>query len=138
MERNQLAELLDGPGLAGSACRHALLNGAAFLIWEGSAAADRMVPAYERRQRRAAANGTATLGFPEALDALTAMGRQQLRLGQVTLLDHTYRFMLFLAGDLHAVVACLGIQSDRQTPPVEPLDASIPVPAVAGRDGSPE
>jgi hypothetical protein len=113
VERNQLAELLDGPGLAGSACRHALLNGAAFLIWDGSAAADRMIPAYERRQRRAAAEGKATLGFPEALVALTAMGKEQLRLGQVTLLDHTYRFTLFLAADLHAVVACLGIESDR-------------------------
>jgi hypothetical protein len=40
------------------------------------------------------------------------MGRHELRLGQVTLLDHTYRFTLFLAADLHAVVACLGIESD--------------------------
>jgi hypothetical protein len=113
VERNQLAELLDGPGLAGSACRHALLNGAAFVIWDGSAAADSMIPAYERRQRRAAADGKATLGFAEGLVALTAMGRQQLRLGQVTLLDQTYRFMLFLAADLQTVVACLGIESDR-------------------------
>ena len=113
MERDQLVELLDGPGDAGSACRHALLDGAAFLVWEGSAAADRMIPAYERRQRRAAAEGMATLGFSEALVALRAMGTQQLRLGQVALLDNTYRFMLFLAADLSAVVACLGIESDR-------------------------
>jgi len=113
MERNQLAELLDGPGYADCACRHALLHGAAFLVWKGSAAADRMVPAYERRRRRAAAEGMATLGFPEALLVLRALGTQQVRLGQVTLLDNTYRFMLFLAADLSAVVACLGIESDR-------------------------
>jgi hypothetical protein len=113
MERDQLVELLDGPGDAGSACRHALIDGAAFLVWQGSAAADRMVPAYERRLRRAAAEGMATIGFQEALVALRAVGRQQLRLGQVALLDNTYRFMLFLAADLSAVVACLGIESDR-------------------------
>ena len=112
MEREQLVELLDGPGDAGSACRHALLGGAAFLVWKGPAAADRMVPAYERRRRRAVAEGVATLGFPEALVALRAMGTQQLRLGQVALLDN-YRFMLFLAADLSAVVACLGMESDR-------------------------
>ena len=112
MERSQLAELLDGPGYASSACRHALLEGAAFLIWQGSAAADRMVPAYERRQRRAAADGTATLGFPEALNALRAKGTQQVRLGQVTLPDHTYRFMLFLDADLDEVVACLGVEGE--------------------------
>jgi hypothetical protein len=35
-----------------------------------------MIPADERRQRRAAAEGKTTLGFPEALVAPTAMGRQ--------------------------------------------------------------
>jgi hypothetical protein len=113
VERNQLAELLDGPDYASSACRHALLDGAAFLLWQGSAAADRMVPAYERRQRRAVADGTATLGFPEGLDALRAVGNQQLRLGQVTLLDHTYRFMLFFDAKLDAVVACIGVEGDQ-------------------------
>jgi hypothetical protein len=113
MERDQLVELLNGPGGAGIACRQALLDGATFLVWKGCAAADRMVPAYERRQRHAVAEGVATLGLPEALVALRAMGTEQLRLGQVTLLDNTYSFMLFLAADLSVVVACLGIESDR-------------------------
>lgn len=114
MERNQLAELLDGPDYAFNACRHALLGGATFLVWEGSTAADRMVPAFERRQQRAAADGTATLGFPEGLAALRAMGTQPLRLGQVTLLDHTYRFMLFLDADLDTVVACIGVEGEQR------------------------
>jgi hypothetical protein len=118
-------ELLDGPGDAGNACRHALLDGAAFLVWKGSAAADGMVPAYERR-RRAAAEGVATLGFPEALVALRAMGTQQLRLGQVALLDNTYRFMLFLAADLSAVLACFGIESKRYSRPRRPPDPGTP------------
>jgi hypothetical protein len=114
VERNQLAELLDGPGYASSACRHALLDGARFLVWEGATPADRMVPAYERREALAAASGTATLGFPDALVALRAAGNQLLRLGQVTLANPPYRFMVFLSGDPDAVVACLGVQGEQK------------------------
>lgn len=114
VERNQLAELLEGPSYASSACRHALLDGARFLLWEGSTPADRMVPAYERKEALAAAEGTATLGFSEALVALRAAGTKQLRLGQVTLANPPYRFMVFLSDDPESVVACLGVEGEQQ------------------------
>jgi hypothetical protein len=114
VERNQLAELLEGPGYASSACRHALLDGARFLLWDGLMPADRMVPAYERKEALAAAEGTATLGFPEALVALRAAGSQKLRLGQVTLADPPYKFMVFLSDDPDTVVACLGVEGEQK------------------------
>ena len=110
MERNRLAALLDGPGYASSACRHVLLDGAWFVVWDKSGPADRMVETYERREASAAATGTSTLGFAEALTALRAAGRQQLRLSTVTLAQPAYQFTIFLALGLDAVVACLGIR----------------------------
>jgi len=112
VERVRLAELLDSPGYASSACRHALLDGARFVVWDSSGPADRMVPAYERREALAAAAGTSTLGFSEALAALRAAGSQRLRLGTVTLAQPPYRFTVFLALDPEVVVACLGIEGD--------------------------
>ena len=113
MERNRLAQLLNGPGYAFSACRHALLEGAEFILWEGSAPAHRMLPAYERREAHTISEGIATLGFPEALVALRAVGAEPVRLGQVTVADPPYLFMIFLAADDAAVVACLGIEQAR-------------------------
>ncbi len=110
VERVRLAELLDTPSYASSACRYALLDGARFVVWDSSGPADRMVPAYERRGALAAAAGTSTLGFPEALAALRAAGSQHLRLGTVTLAQPPYRFTVFLADDPEIVVACLGIE----------------------------
>jgi hypothetical protein len=116
MERNHLAALLEGPGYAESACRHALLDGARFVVWDDSGRADLMVEAYERREASAIAAGTSMLGFTEALDALRAAGGQHVRLGIVTLAEPAYRFTVFLALDPEAVVACLGIAgSDRAT-----------------------
>jgi hypothetical protein len=68
-----------------------------------------MVPAYERREAIAAAAGTPTLGFPEALTTLRALGNKELRLGQVTRTDPPYLFTVFLTADSDAVVACLGV-----------------------------
>ena len=109
MKREDLAQLLDGASYAGAACRHALQDGAEFILWHGTAPADRMVPAYERRAARALADGVPTLGFTEALDGLRRAGRQDLLLGQVTLVDPPYLFMVFLAADAAALVACVGI-----------------------------
>jgi len=114
MERNHLAALLEGPGYAQGACRHALLDGARFVVWDSSGRADLMVEAYERREASAIAAGTPTLGFTEALTALRAAGAQQLRLGTVTLAEPAYRFTVFLALDPEAVVACLGIEGNGQ------------------------
>lgn len=110
MERNHLAALLDGVGYAESACRHALLDGARFVIWDGSGPADLMAETYRRREASAIVAGTSTLGFTEALAALSAAGTQQLRLGTITLAEPAYRFTVFLALAPEVVVACLGIQ----------------------------
>jgi hypothetical protein len=110
VERNRLAELLDSLGHASTACRHALLDGARFVLWDASGPAEAMVPAYERRAALAVAAGTSMLGFPEALDALRAAGKQPVRVGTVTLAEPAYRFTVFLATDPESVVACLGIE----------------------------
>lgn len=116
MERNHLAALLEGPSYAASACRHALLDGARFVVWDSSGRADLMVEAYERREASAIATGTSTLGFTEALACLRAAGAQQLRLGTVTLAKPAYRFTVFLAVDPESVVACLGIEGSGNPP----------------------
>ena len=116
MDRQNLAALLEGPGYAEIACRQALLDGARFVVWDGSGRADLMVEAYERKQASALAAGTSTLGFAEALAALRSAGAQRLRLGNITLAVPPYRFTVFLAMDPEAVVACLGIEGRDDRP----------------------
>lgn len=114
VNRDHLAQLLDSPGYASSACRHALLEGAEFIVWDGSAPASGMVPAYERREAHTVARGIPTLGFPEALASLRSVGAAQVQLGQVTVANPPYLFMLFLAADSSEVVACLGVDQEHQ------------------------
>jgi hypothetical protein len=109
VERNELAQLLDISGYASGACRHALLGGAGFTVWDDAVPASRIVPAYERRAVRTVAEGTPTLGFADAVAALRRIGTQPVRLGQVTVTEPPYVFMVFLSGDASTVVACLGI-----------------------------
>jgi hypothetical protein len=109
MDRDGLARMLTDAGHAATACRSALQEGADLILWQGVVPADRMVSAYERRQARALADGVPTLGFPEALNRLRHAGRQELQLGQVTMADPPYLFMIFLTGDPIALVACVGI-----------------------------
>jgi hypothetical protein len=115
VERSELAQLLDTSTYAWGACRHALLEGAAFIVWEGSVPASRLLPAYERRAMRAVADGIPTIGFAEAVASLRSIGNQPVQLGQVTVADPPYLFMLFLANDPSTVVACLGIDQQHQT-----------------------
>ena len=116
MKRDQLAQLLDGSAYASSACRHALLEGADYILWDGSVPASRMLPAYERREAHTVAEGIPTLGFPEALASLRGIGSQQVQLGQVTVADPPYLFMLFLAADSSTVIACLGVDQEHKSP----------------------
>jgi hypothetical protein len=120
VERNELAQLLDTSGYASGACRHALLDGAGFIVWDGAVPASRILPAYERRAVRTVAEGVPTLGFAEAVATLRRMGAAPVRLGQVTVADPPYVFMLFFDDDASTVVACLGIdQQHRAEQPVE-------------------
>jgi hypothetical protein len=114
VERDHLAQLLDTSGYASKACRHALLEGAEFIFWDGSVPASRMLPAYERRQSHTLAEGIPTLGFAEAVDGLRSMGTEPVRLGQVTVVDPPYLFMVFLTADSSTIVGCLGIGQQRQ------------------------
>jgi hypothetical protein len=114
VERAQLAQLLDNTGYAAGACRHALLDGAGFIMWESLVPASRILPAYERRETHTVASGIPTLGFAEALAELRSLGPRTVQIGQVTVTDPPYVFMVFLSEDASAVVACLGIdQTER-------------------------
>jgi hypothetical protein len=120
VRRDELAQLLDGSNYARSACRHALLEGADFIVWDGPVSAARMLPAYERREAHTVAQGIPTLGFAEAMVSLREMGAGEVRLGQVTVADPPYLFMLFLGGPAAAaptsVVACLGVDQHPREP----------------------
>jgi hypothetical protein len=122
VNRDHLAQLLDGPGYASSACRHALLDGADFIVWDGCTPASGMLPAYERREAHTVASGIPTLGFPEALASLRSLGTQQVQLGQVTVANPPYVFMLFFAADSSTVVACLGVDQVHQLDQVHQPD----------------
>jgi hypothetical protein len=108
MERDNLTTLLSDSGEASTACRDALLDGADLIMWNGWAPADRILPAYERREARTIAGGVSTLGFPEALDGLRRAGVRPVQVGQVTATTPPYVFMFFLTEE-PALVACVGI-----------------------------
>jgi hypothetical protein len=112
-----MAQLLDTSGDVTGACRQALLDGAGFILWEDLVPASRILPAYERRAVHAVANGIPTLGFAEALTHLRSLGLRSVQIGQVTVLDPPYLFMIFLADDATAVAACVGIDQRRAPAP---------------------
>jgi hypothetical protein len=114
VEREELAHLLDTSSNASGACRHALLSGAGFIVWDGAVPASKILPAYERRAMRTVADGVPTIGFAEAVARLRRMGTDPVRLGQVTVADPPYLFMLFFDGDASNVVACLGIDQQHR------------------------
>lgn len=109
VERDRLAELLDTSGYASSACRHALLDGADFTVWDDSVPASKMLPAYERRERHTLAEDIPTLGFAAAIADLRSMGNRPVQVGQVKIVDPPYVFMLFLDAEGTSVVACFGV-----------------------------
>jgi hypothetical protein len=109
MDQERLTQLLDRSSTAGSACREALLRGAELILWNGSAPADRMLAAYRRRHARAVAENVESIGFAEALDGLRSAGTRQLKIGQVTVADNAYVYMVFLTVEPSELVACVGI-----------------------------
>jgi hypothetical protein len=109
MDQNAVTQLLNRSSEAGEACRDALLDGAQLILWRGSAPADRMLAAYRRRHARAIADGVDTIGFVQALDDLGRAGTSQLSLGQVTVADPAYIYMIFMVNEPPALVACVGI-----------------------------
>ncbi|MFG3701674.1 hypothetical protein ACGF5C_27745 [Micromonospora sp. NPDC047620] len=71
--------------------------------------ASHMVRIYRRRERHIKARGVSSLGFAEAVQALTDAGHLPLRLGSVAAADPPYHFQIFLSADASTVVACLGV-----------------------------
>jgi hypothetical protein len=112
MNQERITQLLNHSNEAGSACRDALLDGAELILWRGSAPADRMLAAYRRRYARAVADAVESIGFTEALDDLRRAGTRELNLGQVTVADPAYVYMIFTTEDPPTLVACVGIARD--------------------------
>ncbi|MFD3616814.1 hypothetical protein ACFWWT_16545 [Streptomyces sp. NPDC058676] len=109
MERNLLVRLLAGDDEASVAARAALLDDAAYVVWDGTCPAEWHARTYARRLRHTRRKGIETLGLERAVRLL---GRhdQPVRLGQVTAADGTWLFMLFLAEDGGELVACTGVR----------------------------
>jgi hypothetical protein len=109
VDQEYLCQLLDYSNEAGSACREALLHGAELIVWHGTAPADRVLAAYRRRHARTVADDVESIGFLEALDDLGRAGTCELTLGQVTVVDPAYVYMIFLTACPPSLVACVGI-----------------------------
>jgi hypothetical protein len=116
MDRDRLVSLLSGSQEAHVACRAALRNGAAFVIYDHPLPATDLLGIYRRRQRHTSKAGIPTHGFGPAIEALAASGGLPLCLGSVTAVDPPYHFQLFLTEDASAVVACLGVDQQHRHP----------------------
>ncbi|MEV0715622.1 hypothetical protein [Asanoa sp. NPDC050611] len=121
MDRDRLAQLLDTPGAAFSACRSAVLAGARFWVTDIDQPASGLFEIYRRRDAHTRQEGISTLGFTAAVETLRALGQQPVRLRAVDLDEPPYHFQLFLNADATAVVACLGVDQSVHYP-VRPTD----------------
>ena len=110
MDQDSLTQLLNHSNEAGEACRDALLDGAELILWDGGAPADRMLAAYLRKHARVVADAVESVGFAQALDDLRRAGTRELNLGQVTVTEPAYVYMVFMTDDPPALVACLGME----------------------------
>lgn len=115
MNRADLAAMLNQQTTACTPARAALLGGGDFVIWVGSVPGRRLAGIYAARLRRARKRGTETLALPATVDILTRHGSTPFRIGRIVTPDRTWAFMLFLAADADAVLACTGVrQAGRQ------------------------
>ncbi|MFJ2651218.1 hypothetical protein ACIO1C_31420 [Streptomyces sp. NPDC087420] len=110
MDRVELADMLDDQTTACEPARAALLDGGDFVVWDGSVPSQELAGIYAARLRRARKRGTETLVLPSTVDILTRLEAAQVRVGCVFSPDRTWAFMLFLADDASAVLACTGVR----------------------------
>ncbi|MFC4036089.1 hypothetical protein ACFO3J_32240 [Streptomyces polygonati] len=115
MDRAELAGMLADQTTACEPARAALLDGGDFVVWEGSVPSQQLTGIYAARLRRARKRGTETLALPSTVDILTRLEAAQVRIGCTFSPDRTWAFMLFLADDASAVLACTGVR--RAEPP---------------------
>ncbi len=92
------------------ACRAAVLAGAEIEVPGGTVQADRIAAIYARRERHVRRAGIATVGFAAAVEVLTNLGSEPIRMGAVKVGDSSYHFQLFFDEAAAAVIACLGVQ----------------------------
>ncbi|GHG74625.1 hypothetical protein [Streptomyces griseocarneus] len=110
MDRAELAGMLGGQTRACEPARAALLDGGEFVVWDGSVPSRQLVDVYAARLRRARRRGTETLALPSTVDILTRLEAVQVRIGCIFSPDRTWAFMLFLADDAGAILACTGVR----------------------------
>ncbi|MDW8805476.1 hypothetical protein P1P68_11985 [Streptomyces scabiei] len=110
MDRAELAGMLGDQTAACEPARTALLDGDHFVVWDGSVPSHELAGIYAARLRRARKRGTETLALPSTVDILTRLEAAQVRIGCVFSPDRTWAFMLFLADDAGAVLACTGVR----------------------------
>lgn len=110
MNPAQLAALLESHGTETAArARAALLAGGTGIVWDGTAAPERLARIYRRRLRLTRRTGQETAGLEHALDRL-AGHRLPVRLGRVTSADRAWVYLLFLSQDARTLVTCTGVR----------------------------
>jgi hypothetical protein len=109
MERADLAELLDQPTDAFTACRDAVLACDEFQIWNADVAVHNLVQTYRRREKHVRDVGHPALGFAEAVTDLEEYGLPFVWLGHVKGQRPPYHFQIFLEPAGTRIVACLAV-----------------------------
>jgi len=112
MERMTLASLLDRDGEAFRACRHAVLKGAKFEVYDSAVPVRQVIPTYQIRKAHTREIGVPTLGFSAAIEDLQTCALERVLLGSISSSDPAYWFVFFMAVDRTRVVACIGVDQD--------------------------
>ncbi|MGW3679128.1 hypothetical protein [Streptomyces prasinus] len=110
MDRAEVAGMLGDRTTACEAAREALLAGGDFVVWDGRVPSQQLAGIYAARLRRARKRGVETLALTATVDILTRLEAAQVRIGCIFSPDRTWAFMLFLADDASAVLACTGVR----------------------------
>ncbi|MGJ0152821.1 hypothetical protein ACR3S4_05575 [Streptomyces sp. CH8.1] len=110
MERHQLMRLLAGDDEPSKAALAALTGGADYVVWEGgSRRSDGHAGVFTIRHRCMQRKGAENLGWERALELLREHA-QPIRIGQITALDRSWIYTIFLTEDGSALVACAGVR----------------------------
>ncbi|WP_280716883.1 hypothetical protein [Kitasatospora sp. MAP5-34] len=90
--------------------RAALLAGGTGRINDRVQPADQHANIYTGRIEHTRANGIETIGLPEGVSALRALGDRPVRLAAIDSPDHCWHFVLFVAADGGSLVGCAGVR----------------------------
>ncbi|MEV4535000.1 hypothetical protein AB0J82_14330 [Asanoa sp. NPDC049518] len=110
MERAELISLLADEAPAQRACRAALEGGAIFHVQPGDGIpANELAPSYRVREAHIRKVGIPSVGFAEAVETLAALEERPVLVGSVAQEASPRSFVVFLAADATAVLACIGV-----------------------------